>query len=140
MAGVDTFNPKNSKLVVGGKLIGGFAADSYIQVTRNADMYALTMGADSRGARVKSNNYSGRITITLMETSPSNDDLNALVTADELDDSGAVPVYFQHEGYIATAVTAWVVKRPDAEFNSGSLSNRQWVLETEYLTVQNGAS
>lgn len=135
---VSTFNPKACQMVVGGKLIGGWAPDTFVSIDHNADMYNLVVGADSVGTRVKTNNYSGRFTLTLQQTSPSNDDLNALATADELNDSGAVPVYFKSGNFIATAVTAWVVKRPTAEF-SQSVSNRVWVLETEYLTVESAS-
>lgn len=136
---VYTFNPKNSQVIYGGKLLGGWAPDTYISIARNADMYTLAVGADSVGTRIKSNNYSGRITLTLQQTSPSNDDLNAIMKADELNDEGALSFYFQNGNFLATAVTAWIVKRPDSEF-SQSLSSRVWVLETEYLTLENAGA
>ena len=135
---VSTFNPKNCQVVFGGKLIGGWAPDTFVSIDHNADMYNLVIGADSVGARVKTNNFSGRITLTLQQTSPSNDDLNAIATADEQGDSGALPFYFKSGNFVATAVTAWIVKRPTAEF-SQSISSRVWVLETEYLTVESAA-
>lgn len=139
MAGVYTFNPKSSQVVYGGKLLGGWAPDTFISIMRNADMYTLAVGSDSTGTRVKSSNYSGRITLTLQQTSPSNDDLNAIATADELSDAGALPFYFQNGNFIATAITAWIVKRPDSEFSTG-VSSRVWVLETEYLTIENAGA
>lgn len=139
MAGTYNFNPKDSQLVWGGKLAQGFAPGSYISVTRNADMWTLTTGADGVGTRVKSNNFSGRIQVTLQQTSTTNDDWNAIMTADEIADTGALPLYFKHGNFLATAVTAWVVKRPDSEFGT-DLNSRVWVLESDYLTIVNAAA
>ena len=136
--GVYTFNPKLSQCVWGGKLAQQFAPDSFVKITRNEDMYNLVVGVDSLGTRTKTNNYSGRIEVTLQQGSPTNDDWNAIVTADEVADEGALPFYFKSGNFICTAVTAWCVKRPEAEFANTS-GTRVWVLETDYLTITNGA-
>ena len=134
MAATYQFNPKDSQLVYAGKLVTGFASGSYITLSRNADMWTTTIGADGIGTRVKSNNFSGRLQITLQQTAESNNDLDAIIASDELNDDGALPLFFKHGNFIAEATTAWIVKRPDAEFSS-DLTNRVYILESNDLRI-----
>lgn len=138
---VKTYDPKNVSLIVGGKIIGGFTDGTFITAERNEAMWNLKVGVDGIGTRAKTNNTSGKITIVLHQSSNSNDDLSALAAADELANSGAVPVLLRDNSgrTLCTALTAWIQKYANAEFGK-EVSNRTWVMETDQLVIFDGGN
>jgi hypothetical protein len=133
---VNTYDPKLFSVIVGAKIMSGFSDGSFIRVERNEQAWNLKVGVDGEGTRAKSNNLSGKVTITLMQSSSSNDDLSAFAAADELSNSGAVPLLVKDVSgtTVCSAVTAWVMKYPDTEFGKEVLT-RAWVLETDELLM-----
>jgi len=131
-----TFDPKQTVMIVGTKIISGFADGSYIKLIRNEPMFALKVGVDGEGTRAKSNNKSGRYEITLNQSSRSNDDLSAYAAADELDNSGAVPVLLKDGSgrMIASSLTGWVQKYPDVELAKES-TMRTWIIESDEILI-----
>lgn len=131
---VYTYDPKIFSIIVGGKIISGFADGTFIKLERNQQAFQLKMGTDGEGTRAKSNDNSGKITITLMQSSPSNDDLSSFAIADQLANEGVVPVFIKDGSgrTAASAATAWVQKLPDSEF-SNEAQSRAWILETDGL-------
>ncbi len=120
---------------VGGVPISGFAADSKVTIARNNDAYTLQMGSDGEAARSKSNDKSGRMTIQLLQTSPSNAILSAFALADEVTPGGAVFPFACKDlngGSLHTAQTGWIVKKPDAEYVVEA-GPREWIIETDDL-------
>jgi Protein of unknown function (DUF3277) len=138
---VKTYDPKNVSLIVGGKIIGGFTDGTFIVAERNEQMWNLKVGVDGIGTRAKSNNRSGKVTVTLHQSSSSNDDLSGFATADELSNTGAVPVLLRDNlgTTLCTALTAWVQKFANAEFGK-EVANRVWVLETDELIIFDGGN
>jgi hypothetical protein len=133
---VTTYDPKQFSLIVGGKIITGFADGEYITVERNEQAYNLKVGVDGEGTRAKSNNKSGKVTIVLMQSSRSNDDLSAYAQLDESSNKGVVPV-LGRDGSGRTAfgaATAWIQKFAPAPF-AKEVGTRTWVLETNELDV-----
>jgi hypothetical protein len=131
-----TFDPKSVSVVLGGKVISGWDDGEFISVERNNDMWALKMGADGVGARAKTNDKSGRVTMTLLQSSPSNDVLSAFAIADEASNAGAVPLLIRDGSgrTLVSALTAWVVKMPAAAF-AKEVGNRQWIVESDSLQI-----
>lgn len=131
-----TYDPSQVQIIVGGFQIAGFADGSFVSVVRNADAFALYMGTDGEGTRAKSNNKSGRITFTLAQSSDSNAILSGIAAADELANSGVVPVLIKDGSgnSLYAAETAWIVKYPDSEFGR-ELGTREWILETDSMAV-----
>lgn len=135
MSAVREYDAAAVFITVGGASISGFAEESKVLIARNVDAFTLKVGTDGEGARSKSNNRSGRMTITLMGTSPSNAVLSALALADELTPGGAVVPWGCKDlngGSIHTAQAGWVVKKSDAEYNA-EVGERVWILETHDL-------
>jgi hypothetical protein len=139
--GVKTYDPKQVAVIVGGKILHGFGDGTFIVAERNEQAFNLKVGVDGEGTRAKSNNKSGKVTLTLMQSSGSNDDLSAFAVADELSNSGAVPLLIQdHSGRtLCTALTAWIQKYANAEF-AKEVSTRSWVLETDELVIFDGGN
>lgn len=131
-----TYDPNSVSIIVGGKIVSGYADGSFVKLSRNEQAFNLKIGADGTGTRVKSNNKSGKLEITLQQSSASNDDLSAIAGADELSNTGVVPLLVRDASgrTLATALTAWVQKLPDTEF-AHETTNRAWVLETDQLVL-----
>jgi hypothetical protein len=133
---VATYDPKNVSMIVGGQIMSGFGDGTFIKLSRNEQAFNLKVGVDGEGTRAKSNNLSGKIEITLMQSSAANDILSSYALADQLSNTGAVPVLFRDNSgrTLATALTAWVQKVPDTEF-AKEVTTRAWVLETDSLQI-----
>lgn len=133
---VFTFDPKQVSMIVGGKIMSGFADGTFIKLSRNEQAFNLKVGVDGEGTRVKNNNRSGKVEITLMQSSSSNDDLSGFAAADEASATGAVPILFKDGSgrTIASAATGWVQKYPDTEF-AKEATTRNWMLETDELIL-----
>ncbi len=133
---VKTFDPALFSMIVGGKIMSGFGDGTFIKLTMNEQAFSLKVGVDGEGTRAKSNNRSGRFEITLMQSSQSNDDLSAFATADQLSNSGAVPVLMKDGSgrTVAQATTAWVQKLPDTEFSKDP-TTRTWILESDEINA-----
>lgn len=136
-----TYDPKQVAVIVGGKIMQGFADGTFVKLERNEQAFNLKVGVDGEGTRAKSNNRSGKITITLMQSSDSNDELSGFAAADELSNTGAVPVLVKDASgrTLASAVTAWVQKYADAEFAKEAMT-RPWTLETDELVIFEGGN
>lgn len=134
---VKTYDPANCTLSVNGIIISGFAAGTFINIERSADMWSKQIGASGEGARTKSNDRSGSISFTLMKTADSNKVMSALAILDENTSGGAVPVQFEENGTdnVVVAETAWVRKMPNSEFSNSEPGGREWVMDTDILTM-----
>ena len=129
-----TYDPKQVVLIVGGRQITGFAADTFITVARNSDAFTMQVGVDGEGTRSKSNDKSGTFTFSLMQTAKDNEYLSSLALADELDNSGVVPVMVKdvNGSSLELAEQAYIQKMPDSEFNREA-TGREWILATDAL-------
>lgn len=137
MSGVKTYDPNNVQIIVGGVAMSGFADGTFINIAYDENLYNKTVGADGEVSRSRTNNRSATVTLTLKQTSSSNDELSALVLADELDNSGAVPLMVKEIGSGRTllfAQAAWVEKMPDIGY-SKDIEDRAWTLGTSGLTT-----
>lgn len=130
------FDPKNISIVIGGQLAHGLADGTFLTVERNEQAYNLKIGSDGEGTRAKSNNKSGKITLTLMQSSSYNDYLTGLTIADESSNTGVVPVLIKDNlgTTLITALTAWVQKFPNME-DAHEVSHRVWVLESDEINM-----
>ena len=139
--GVRTYDFKKCKLILGGVPIQGFADGTGIVIERTNDSFSMVSGADGKVSRAKSNDYTGRLTITTKQTSPSNDYLSALLQLDEASNNGVVPMLLQDFGgtTLATASAAWGVKPPNIEL-AKEITNREWLFDLADLTEHIGSN
>lgn len=136
-----TYDPQQVQVIVGGRLITGFAEDTFVEVERSEDMWSLKMGVDGEGTRSKSNNKSGQIRITLMSSSPSNAILQGFADADELNNGGLVPAMVKdgNGSDLALAEQAYIKKLPTLG-KGKEIAGNQWVLETDVLKLNHGGN
>lgn len=130
MAELKTYDAKRINITIGAHTVKGYAEDSFISIEPDGDGTAATAGADGEVARALSNNPLHTITLTLQQTSDSNDYLSDLLARDRAS-GGAGVVPFQMVDLRGTTVVAaaqcWVVNRPTVENGSG-VNNREWTL------------
>jgi len=138
---VKTYDPKQVGIIVGTRPLTGYEDGTFVNVTRNSDSWSLSMGADGEGTRSKSNDKSGRVEITLKQSSSDNEYMSELALADELSGGGTFPVLVRDASgtSLYAAETAWVVKPSDSEFAKES-SARTWMLETDNLAMFVGSN
>lgn len=131
-----TFDPASVVITVGGVPMSGYADGTFALLTRSVDAWSMVTGADGLTTRVKSNDRSGTLTLTLTQTSPSNDVLSRYAIADELSNSGIAEVLIKDLSgtTILFSATGWVQKFPDVEF-SNILSNREWILGVSDIDI-----
>ena len=139
--GVRTYSPSAVSVVYAAKLITGFADDTAVTIERMTDTWSDQIGTDGYVTRSRTNDQRGTITINLTQSSPSNDDLQALATADELTGNNAAPILVRDASgrTIASGDTAWVTKPPANDFGR-SIVNRTWVLHVATLSIFTGGN
>ncbi len=76
------------------------------------------------------------ITITLAQTSPSNDVLSGFMLLDETKGAGVVPIICKDNSGRSTffAATGWVQQPPEVEFGK-EITEREWVFDCTDLDI-----
>ena len=133
---VKSYNAAEVSIIFAGIPLEGFADGTFVTAARNNDSFALTVGSDGEGARSKSNDKSGIVTLTLMQSSLSNDLLSAQALLDELSGDGIAPLLIKDLSgtTLVAAETAWIRKPSDVEF-SKEITTREWIIETNALDI-----
>lgn len=135
------YNPAEVQIIFNGIPISGYADGTFVTVERDEDSFTLQMGTDGEGTRSHSNNRSGTVTLTLMQSSQVNILLSALHLLDEGsgDGVGALLIRDGSGESLYTAETAWIQKAPSAEFGREATS-REWVIRTDLLVQLHGGN
>lgn len=133
---VYTYDPSQVQIIVGGVPLSGFADGTFIEVSRDEQMYTKVTGADGKTSRAKTSNRAGDFTFTLKQTSPANDILSGFAVADEIDNAGVVPVLIKDGSgrTVCASSAAWVRQMPDQPF-AKEISNREWVLDAAGIDI-----
>ena len=141
MAFQGTYNPKLVVVSWGPVLFSGFADGTFISAIRNSQSSNLAVGSTGDGARAISNDKSGVVTLTLLQTSSVNALLSAIGQADELVGSGVLPFLIKDiKGLdLVSSINMWIQKIPD--YNRGREvgdGNTPWAFETDELNIFHG--
>lgn len=132
-----TYDPDEVIVTVGGADIEGFFTGSFIQITYDNPIFNKVVGATGDVTRSKTNSLMATITITLMQTSPSNDLLSTIANADLKGRNGAgvFPLVIRDSfsgRSVHVAANAWVEKFPDTNYDQQD-SGRAWVIAAARL-------
>lgn len=131
------YDPKKVTLNLGGHIAEGFADGTFITVERNNQTWNHKSGASGESARAKSNDLSGTFSITLMQTSLTNDYLSTKLALDEgPNNAGKFPIGIidANGTTLLTAVEGWVQQPPSTEYGK-EIGERTWVLEAGELIM-----
>jgi len=137
-----TYDFKQVACIVGKDIITGFAeGDDAISVEFLQEDWQLTVGADGESTRAKSNNQAARVTLKLMQTSDSNDLLNAYYQADKASNSGLFPFLLKDNNgrELHVAEQMFIEKRPDPTHGQ-NVNEREWVLLTGLMVSNFGGN
>lgn len=136
-----TYDPLRVSVTFGGEDLTGFGPDTIIKVSRNEDGWSMQVGAGGDVARTRNQNRSGSAEITLMATSPSNDDLTAIAKSDETAGNGIGPFQVKdlNSKTLCSAQNAWVKKFPDME-RAKETGVCVWVLDLDRVNMNIGGA
>lgn len=141
--GVRSYDPSFVSMFYGEIEMKGFAQDAAIAVTHDEDDWSLVVGVDGEGTRSKTSNRSATITVSLMQSSPVNLLLTAAAELDNTTPGGtggkALLIKDQSGDSLFSCETAWIQKRPDAEY-SREATTREWVFRTDNVLAVHGGN
>ena len=138
---VRTYDPKKIIVTFGAIIIDGYAEGTFVLIAGNGDKFEKSRGADGSVDRVNKNNKDYRVTITIKQTSLTNDLLSAALVADQDANTGIKPLTIKdlNGTTLFFANQAWIAKDPDDE-DSDSLSNREWMIDTGIASKVTGGN
>ncbi len=131
-----TYNPKLVVVTFISTNLAGFADGQFIGVTKNEDGMTLKVGADGESAVAINANESGRVTLTLLNTSASNDFLSLQAA---LRSRGALQIKDLSGRLLVNAEDMWIVKVADVN-KSKEVETNAWVFETGELVMANNGN
>jgi len=135
------YDPKKIVITFGGILIQGFAEGTFVNAERNEDAFEISVGAGGDVTRVRNQNKSGLVTLTLQAESPTNDLLSARHSVDEQFGTGAGALFIKdlNGTTLISAESAWIRKYPANEYGDAG-SSREWMIECDSLEILAGGS
>lgn len=141
MGATRTYDPAEHLVSFLGNILTAFGPDSFIEAERNEEAFTLTVGAGGEPARARNRNISGRVTITLLATSPENDLLSNAMLLDEIAGEGIGPLFLKDQGgtMVVHAESAWIVKAP-AISRAKEVPVYVWIIECAKMEVFAGGT
>ena len=129
-------NPKKVLLSWGPILVSGYADGTFIEAARNNQSVNLAVGSTGAGCRAISNDKSGIVTVTLLQSAIINALLSASARLDEEAGSEVWPLLCKDlSGLdVIKAQSAWIQKPADGTY-ARETENRVWILETDVLDI-----
>lgn len=133
--GQQTFKTYNldqlSFSLAGIPITGGYGEGGSVTIKRNSELFEVVVGRSGDVVRSRTNDESGVVELTLLQTSPDNAKLAALARLDENTPNGAgvgvLQIRDRENGDLYTSAKAWVQKLPDSGFERKA-SDRAWVI------------
>ncbi|MCP4967438.1 MAG: hypothetical protein GY926_19670 [bacterium] len=135
---IATIDPQQIFIQLGTKRITGFASGQYFSAVKRNDDSVYEEGSDGEGLRVRIPSNAWDLTITLMQSSRSNDMLWERYLLDLNAPGGLVlPFKVTHQGTQLVSAKTWITKPTDFTLSNG-VETRVWPLLATFLvgTVQ----
>ena len=128
---VKTFDPKMVVITFGSIPISGYAEGTFVSVNRSGDAFAKRKGAGGDVERINKNQGDFEVTITLLQTTPTNKELSAVLAADQVTNAGVFPLTIKDMlgETLFFAPQAWIRKDPEWE-DGDDLNSRAWTFDT----------
>lgn len=122
-------------VVFDGTPLTGWADGTFVTVEFDEQQWNKVTGAGGDTQRSKTNNYAGKVTVTLLNGSVSNDVLSAAWNADRVDNTGKGPIIVKDLSgtTIWQAKNAWIQQMPSQGYGKDA-ETREWVLDTDELS------
>jgi hypothetical protein len=127
---IRTYNAADVTISVDGQLITGVARDTFVKVEHDEVAFSKKVSADGITSRAKSNNYTGKITFTVNQTSDGNEILQVIHERDKTLTDGVVEIKITDNSGNSNHVAAegWSEKQPASEYGAEE-KEREWVFD-----------
>lgn len=132
----NTYIPKLVIASFAGTGLTGFADGTFVTVERNSDGMTLKVGADGESGVAVSADESGKVTVTVLNTSKTNDYLS---TCANLKTRGPLQIKDLSGRLLVLAEDAWVTKHASIT-KSKDVEENAWTFETGNLSITNGGN
>lgn len=141
MGTLTNYSPDQVDVVWLGIQITGYAENTFVEVEREVDTFTKKVGSLGDVARSKSLNKSGKITITVMDTSPVNDALASKIAQDEEDSRTYGPFTLKdRSGFTEVRATeAWCMRVPKVT-RAQVTGTVQYVFEAASIFIKHGGA
>lgn len=144
---LSTYSPESMVIVLANDkmshTISGYADGTFLNITRQVPHATMYTGADLSNARVMRGNKGAIVTLTLHQTSESNDVLTALLDADQASRDGTDCFSLTIKDTIGRSMyfcrTAYLGNSPDANFGL-EIDTREWQIQCIHLEQINGGN
>lgn len=139
--GLLNYDPKAVVVTYQGVNVTGYQDGTFIEVERAADSFTKHVGSGGQVARSKSADRSGKITLTLMAVSPTNDLLSALLILDETSglNYGSFQLKDLHGNLKCQAHETWIMKAPKVE-RAEKTGSVVWIFECSDIDIFAGGN
>lgn len=123
-------------------IVGGYSEGTMVSVTRTTPLSTYVNGGDDSGMRVFRKNSAGSMTITLMQTSGTNDFMTMWAKKDiEMRGYLGKVTFVDASGRSSfTGTDCFVESLPDAGFGTDGTDNRTWVIYCRKLDQHIGGN
>lgn len=138
---MNTYDPKKVVVTFKGFVLSGYADGTFISIVPAGDNFTKVVGADGEVSRSKSNDDTAEVSLTLQQTSLSNDVLSAEMNADKLANTGVGPLIVKDLAGLTVffASEAWIRTPPDQAY-SKEIEDREWIFDTGNTEIAIGGS
>lgn len=131
-----TYSSKKVVITFNGVLITGLGDATFLTVAKNSDGMELKVGADGESAVAESPDESGIATVTVLNTSPSNDYLS---TCANQKTRGVFQAKDLSGRMLVNAPDCWVKKMADIT-KSKSVESSAWAFESGDMNMNNAGN
>ena len=138
-----TYDPNAYDVIVAGIRLSGFAEGTFVSISHDSPGFSDKVGVDGEVARVRKHDRRATVTISLMQTSESNDELSQIYNKDRDSQNGAGVFSFRMVDRSGTTVfeadQAWIQSEPGATF-SDEPESRDWEIRCANLRTFHGSN
>lgn len=133
MAGLKTYDPKQVVFSWDApfqtlNLAEGAADGTFIEIAPTTEPWSMSVGSDGEATRVKSNDRTCTVTITLRQGSPQNAALNAIFNEDDASSFQVGPATCEDlNGSSLTTIEKMFIQGPATRTYANGEENRTWV-------------
>ena len=127
---VKTIDPHKYRITWGPIIMSGFG-DDVVSIEYPDDLFEVVRGADSEVTRVRKGVEDVQVSVTLKQSSTTNDKLFAAMIADKITGAGVFPLTIADGSgtSLLFADAAFIKKAPTVDLGN-SAKDRVWVLHT----------
>jgi hypothetical protein len=133
-----TYDPKKVIVSFGGVEIHGFGESAMVSIAPMGDGTGSVVGCDGDVVRTISPDRRNEVTVTLLQSSSSNDYLSTIYARDQSQGDGVLPLIIKDLSGRLTFFDslAWITNIPEAaRTNNASDGEVEWVLHTASATT-----